>query len=112
MKPEEYRGRETEAEFQQRITDLARACGWTCFHVLGAGARGMTPGWPDLVLIRPPRLIFAELKTAKGTLSLAQKSTLDGLERCAMDVRVWRPSDWPEIEHTLKAPARLRGIAV
>jgi hypothetical protein len=111
VKPAEYRARETEADFMQRVRDLARACGWVSFHTLGAGARGMEPGWPDLTIMRPPRIIFRELKAEKGTLSLAQKSVLDGLERCCLDVGVWRPSDWPEIEATLKAPARLRGQA-
>lgn len=112
MKPEEFRARETEADFMQRVRDLARACGWVSYHTLGAGARGMEPGWPDLVLVRPPRIIFRELKRQNGKLSPAQETVLADLERCALDVGVWRPADWPEIERTLKAPLHRRGIAI
>jgi hypothetical protein len=80
------------------------------------------PGWPDLTLVRRKdrRLLFAELKTDKKTsvLSPRQEQVLDLLRAaCAFEppvrfrvdgelvplvqVRVWRPSDWAEIERVL-----------
>lgn len=59
-------------------------------------------GFPDLVLIRtePARIIFAELKSAKGKLSPPQETWIAELREIAeqsgglMRVCVWRPDDW------------------
>jgi len=82
-----------EKELQQAIYDCARYLGWLAYHVYDA--RRSTPGFPDLVLIRPPRLIVAELKTEKGKLSDAQVLWMAKF-RALPDVEtyVWRPSSW------------------
>ena len=96
---------QTEAQFQQAVIDLARACGWLVYHTLIS--RGSEPGFPDLVLVRGEILIFAELKTEKGRISTAQCDWIEALSRSALaagdhvTVRLWRPSDWPEIERML-----------
>jgi len=57
----------SEADLQRSIIICARDMGWLAY----ATYRSMRsePGFPDLVLVRPPRVMFLELKTAKGRLS-------------------------------------------
>lgn len=50
----------SEAEFQARVLKLARALGWTCYHT--HWSKHSEAGFPDLCLVRGPRLLFAELK--------------------------------------------------
>jgi hypothetical protein len=62
-------------------------------------------GLPDLILCKPPRLIFAELKSERGRVRAEQQAWLDALRQCAgVEVYLWRPSDWASIVETLKHP--------
>lgn len=81
----------SERDWQSFVVDLARLHGWESFHVLNS--RGMTAGWPDLVLLRPPCALFVELKREAGKVSAAQGRVLALLEGCGLEVAVWRPSD-------------------
>ncbi len=90
----------TEAQHQAAILELAQLTGWRWYHV--PDSRRCPAGWPDLVLCRGDKLIFAELKTDKGRLRAAQEEWLDALAQVrVVTVRVWRPRDWPEIERAL-----------
>jgi hypothetical protein len=95
----------TEAQFQQRVVDLAQHCGWhaTHFRAVYTSGRWRTPltghaGFPDLVLARGGVVIAAELKTDRGQLSAEQKAWLAAFGDHG---RIWRPRDWPEILATL-----------
>jgi VRR-NUC domain len=90
---------ESEKGFQGWIVDLARLRGWRVFHVLNS--KGSEPGWPDLALTRPPRFIAAEVKSATGRLTAAQRDMLAVLAACGVETYVWRPADRPDIERTL-----------
>lgn len=83
----------TEAQLQRAVTALAKQLGWRVFHV--TWSPGTTPGWPDLVLIHPTkqRVVFRELKTARGRLSAAQLLWLGDLTAAGQDAGVWRPAD-------------------
>lgn len=97
----------SERDWQSLVVDAARVHGWETFHVLDS--RGMTAGWPDLVMIRPPEVLFVELKRANAKARPAQLHVLDMLERCELEVHVWRPQDEPEVLARLarrKAPAQ------
>lgn len=90
-----------EREFQKIVVQLAEYNGWSVYHV--ANVRGhlrnsSAVGFPDLVLCKPPRVVIVELKTQKGRITEHQKSWMDRLKASGQDVRLWRPSDWPEIE--------------
>jgi hypothetical protein len=62
-------------------------------------------GWPDLVCVRPPRLIFAELKSETGALRPRQCEWLDVLRLLPqVEVFVW-PADWDELVETLTGTA-------
>ena len=116
----------TERDFQRTVIELAQRLGWRVAHFRPAmNARGdwRTPvaadgkGFPDLVLVRDGRLIFAELKTNHGRLRPEQKQWLDDLSWVGLDsagchecggarnfyaVSTWRPADWDHIEETLR----------
>ena len=90
-----------EADFQRAVIELATLCGWRYYH--NGDSRRATPGWPDLVLLRPPEAIFVELKTDKGQAKPAQLETLNVLARCErMETYIWRPKHWESIMERLK----------
>jgi len=99
----------TEAQHQEAVIDLARACGWLVYHTLNS--RGSESGFPDLVLVRGARLVFAELKSERGKVKPDQQVWLDALAvvkgsydetvEDIVEVYLWRPSDWREIEQVL-----------
>lgn len=90
----------TEKEFQASIVELAHLCGWWVFHV--HDSRRSQPGWPDLVLLRAPEAVFAEVKTDRGRVSTQQNAVIDELQACDLEVHVWRPRDWQTVERRLR----------
>ena len=75
------------------ICELADLRGWMTYHTYDS--RRSTPGFPDLVAVRGSRLVFAELKAAKGRLRSAQRWWLDQLAQVpGVQVHVWYPADW------------------
>jgi hypothetical protein len=60
----------------------------------------MGRGWPDLILVKGGRIIFAELKAQDGTTSIEQKQVLVMLGNVG-EVFVWRPSDFGQVLDTL-----------
>ena len=99
----------TEAEFQAAVIEVAELCGWMVFHAYDS-RRSAGPGFPDLVLARRGRVVFAELKSARGRVMPAQERWLDALaprkgQAAAHEVFVWRAGDdghWKQIEATLR----------
>ena len=101
-----------EATLLANVRELARLKGWRTYHTLRS--KGSEAGFPDLVMVRRGRLIFAELKTEAGDTTAAQRTWLDDLaSSCRLhdrsgvvlgsEVCVWRPSHWlsGEIEEAL-----------
>jgi hypothetical protein len=95
----------SEAELQQAVVDCAHRLGWRCAHFRPALTHGRwsTPvsadgaGFPDLVLVRGGRIIFAELKAAKGLVRPEQKLWLAELRLAdgpTVRTYTWRPDDW------------------
>jgi hypothetical protein len=101
----------TEAQFQKWVLQLAKLRGWRVAHFRTAqttkGAY-MTPvaadgkGFPDLVLVRNGRLVFAELKAEKGRLGPDQKDWIDAISGCGIEMYLWKPADANTIEEALK----------
>ena len=86
----------TEAQWQQTVLDAAQLMGWWSYHT--HDSRRSTPGFPDLVLIRPPRVMFIELKRETGRLTTAQKDVQALLADCPdVESHVARPSDWQRV---------------
>ena len=95
----------SELKFQDTIFEYVALRGWRCYHVTNVKGRLRGPGavgFPDLVLLRPPRLIFAELKNEVRGITAEQFLWLEALQKTEAEVYLWRPSDWPEIEEILK----------
>ena len=111
---------ESEADFLQSVLELAELKGWLCFHSYDS-RKSCGAGFPDLVMVRavpieiegnngcelvaerPPRLIFAEIKSEKGRLSKAQMEWLEILATGGWnEVYTWRPSQWEVIMEILK----------
>lgn len=91
----------SEKQFSRQVCDLARVFGWKVYKTWIS--IHSPAGFPDLVLVRPPQLIFAELKSERGKLSLAQAEWIDALGRSGShQVYIWRPSDFEIIERTLR----------
>ena len=90
----------TERDFQSQVLDLARICGWKAYH--SWTSIHSAPGFPDLVLARPPRLLFLELKSERGRLTPAQSEWLQTLAECNVDARVVRPSNFNELLEALR----------
>ena len=93
----------TERDFSQQIIDLNRKAnlGWNIYRTWSS--RHSPAGFPDLTLLRDKVLLFAELKSEKGKVSPAQEEWLQGLSLVeTVDVHLWRPSQWPEIEEVLR----------
>jgi hypothetical protein len=103
----------TEEDFQATVIDLARYLGW----IVGFthDSRKSEPGEPDLRMVRPPRVIFAELKTVKGKLTKGrynksgrwlpgQDQWQDALISCpGVEYYLWRPDGLDgEIERILR----------
>lgn len=90
----------SEKDFQGAVREYAQALGYRDYCVWNS--RHSPPGWPDLVLLRPPRALFIELKSVRGKVSAAQKETLVLLEACGLEIYTWWPQDWDEIERVLQ----------
>ena len=81
----------TESEFQQRVIHEAQLAGWRVYHTYDS--RRSAAGYPDLTLVRPPRVIVAELKSERGHLSRAQREWLDAFRATPVEAYLWFPRD-------------------
>lgn len=95
-----YRSRMTEAVFQRQVIVEAERHKWLVYHT--HDSRRCTSGFPDLTLVRRGRVIFAELKTAKGKLRPEQEAWLAVLRTTKAEVYLWRPAMWPSILKVLE----------
>ncbi len=103
-----------ESDWKTRVIDAAKLFGWRTAHFRPARTKygwrtameGDT-GFPDLVLVKPPRLILAELKRGKATTKagkpsdeqaewLRQLGSVPGVEAYC-----WTPEQWQEVYLTL-----------
>ena len=92
----------TEAELQSAVIDLAHLLKWRVAHFRPAmnakgqwrtAVAGDGAGFPDLVLVRD-RVIFAELKSGNGRVSLDQRGWMDALRSAGCLAVIWKPGDW------------------
>lgn len=91
----------SEKAFQGAVLDIARVLGYRSYHTYDS--RRSAPGLPDLLLVRPPRVIFSELKTQHGRVTAAQEQWLALLRDCpGVECYTWRPSDLEAIADILR----------
>jgi len=93
----------TEAELQRLVTEAAEMAGWLVFH--DNDSRRNVAGFPDLVLVKPPRVAFVELKSETGRLRAEQTTWLEALEVCeTVSSGVVRPSTADQLLNYLMKP--------
>ena len=93
----------TEAQFQAQVIKMATDIyGWEVFH--DGDSRRSNAGFPDLVLVKDGKLIFAELKKEKESYpSKDQRKWLAKLGQVMKSsdnvlAVLWRPSsNWQEV---------------
>ena len=91
----------TEKQFESQVKDLAKIFGWRYYHTWRS--IHSPAGFPDVIMVRPPRLIFAELKSDKGKPSPAQEAWLNDLKGCpTVEVYLWRPVDFEAVMEILR----------
>jgi hypothetical protein len=90
-----------ERQLLRQVVDWAKTTGWLIYHTHRSD---FSPaGFPDLCLIRPPRVVFAELKSDKGRLSEQQHTWLETLEACpGVETYLWRPGDLETLVRVLR----------
>lgn len=93
--------RTTEQEFQETVLELAKWKRWPlAYHTFDS--RRSAPGYPDLTLCKPGRLLFLELKSATGKPTPEQLAWLGCLETVTrVDAMLARPADLAAIERLL-----------
>ncbi len=106
----------TERDFTATVIELAQWAGWKTAHFRPCqteggqwrtAVQGDGVGWPDLVLVKDQRIIFAELKSERGRMTGEQVAWLFTLLELPPPVEVytWRPKDMGRIRELLGVPA-------
>lgn len=97
-------------DWQRVVTGIARLYGWAWYHT--HDSRHSAAGFPDLVLVKPPRLLTVELKRdppAGRPPTVAQLRWLGLLAATGVEVAVWRPVDQDRVAECLGPAARWAG---
>ena len=100
--------RVSEEDFMRQVVEAAKLLGWLYYHP--HDSRHSPAGFPDLVLIRNGTLIFAELKSEDGKMTLEQLAWERELIKTQEDsdgiVRhyIWRPHDIDKILRLFDKP--------
>lgn len=115
LSPDEIRLRAiTETQWQAQVEAIASSCGWKHWHapdnrpVMAKSGRryvqNVKAGFPDLVLVRGTRLVFAELKRQgpAGRLKPEQVAWLTALAATGAEVWTWRPGDLEQVKAVLR----------
>lgn len=104
---EKRRRARPEDLFTSRVKRYAQRGNWIVYHTLRS--KGSDPGLPDLIMIRLPRVVIAELKIPPNVTTAWQEIYLSLFSMMALlagpwlqiEVYTWTPEDWPEIERVL-----------
>jgi hypothetical protein len=114
----------TERRFMRQVVELAGLLGWRAWHDAATNQRSTcrtckaplacrqcgqlqpvvrnAAGLLDLILIRRPRVIWAELKSDRAKLTPSQLTTFCELRASGQEAYVWRPSDLEKITRILR----------
>lgn len=124
----------SETAFASQVEDLLKLYGWRWTHFRPAWSRKgyRTPikghkGFPDYCAVRPPRLLFIELKDQYSKPTPEQEAWLNDLRECvkhitftpivkgkipsgetelslfpSLEVYLWRPSMFDEVRRILE----------
>lgn len=90
----------TEAQFQDQVRQVALWLQWAFYHT--HDSRKSDEDFPDCIMVRPPRLIVAELKVDGKDATPGQQWWLDLFARAGAETYVWHPSEIGKIMEILK----------
>src|SRR5262245_35245971 len=99
-------GNINEGQWLRYVCDLAQENGWSTYHT--HTARYSNAGFPDLVMMRPPEIVVAELKSKRGVVTESQMHWLMLFDACGIESYVWRPTEYEEVRSRLLQPRRAR----
>ena len=89
-------GEVPEEELLKFVRWTAREQGWLVYHT--HDSRGSEPGFPDVVATNGEQLLFSELKSNRGKLTMEQQQWLNLLRRIpSIDVHLWRPQHMADV---------------
>lgn len=92
-----------ERDFTKAIIDLAMCHRWLVHHTWDS-RRTTGKGFPDIVMVRGGKVIWAELKASdKSRRTDSQLAWADALLAAGADYHLWTPSDMPQIEQIITA---------
>lgn len=80
----------TEKEWQLAVNQLLALHGWRSYHTFDS--RRSSEGFPDVIALKPPRMLAVELKTDKGKPTQAQLDWLNafaGVDQ--VEAHIWVP---------------------
>lgn len=79
-----------------QVREIAKRCGFATYHT--HLSKKSEPGFPDVVLLKPPLLLFAELKRQGERPTAAQHAWLTALGQVQqVAAHLWYPADLPQI---------------
>ena len=91
----------SERQWREQVLVWAGRSGWLAYFTWSSVHS--PAGFPDLVLVRPPRLVFAELKAGRGQPTALQRTWLKRLGQCpGVEAYLWKPSDEDSVQHFLR----------
>lgn len=91
----------SERQWREAIVNFAEWNGWKVYWTWNS--QHSPAGFPDLVLVRGDRCIFAELKAERGQVAAKQREWADVLSCCSsVEYYLWRPSDEDLVWELLK----------
>lgn len=107
-------GRLSEQEWQKQVEEALRWYGWWWMHippnvVVCPGChrkiyRGIARGFPDILAIKPPYILWIELKTERGALDPDQQRVHAMLQDCGQRVLRVRPRDRETVLNLIAHP--------
>jgi hypothetical protein len=99
----------------QSVGDALDYTGWKWIHhrpARRANGKWTTPtqgnssrGFPDLIAVRPPRMLAIELKRKGGRVTPEQKEWISDLAACGVEAHIlWMPRDWHTFDALVQRP--------
>jgi hypothetical protein len=93
----------TEKQFQKQLEAALDALNWWWMHIPSnvivcrfchrKNYRGLQKGFPDILAIKPPHIVWIEVKTERGWLDPEQRRVHEMLRACGQRVLHVRPRD-------------------
>jgi hypothetical protein len=106
-------GQLTEAQWQKQIEQALDVLGWWWMHIPSNVVvcphgtkvyRGIRKGFPDILAIRPPYILWLELKRERGQLDAEQRRVGKMLEACGQVYLHARPRDRERVLNLIAHP--------